>query len=514
MAIWSAEIKELEKLYESFKGQLPDLEKELVRLVKADDENMILLYSRRCLEVIITDLCECELKRERGTEPLKGIIDKLHKEKKVPAHIVSSMHGLNELSTYGTHPKDFDPEQIKPVLNNLDIIIKWYLKYKGIDTKLKEEKIQFRGESLEEFREEERKEVHEKPFRLNKSKFLSGMAILAIITAIVFAYPKIFKSTDNLQEMTMAISVINENGEKEIRRVFKDEFITKLSLFPFANEANDSSESWLQHGITDAITEDLNQFNYVILGGTANADHLQEQIQYAKTNNFPYFLTGGFRITGEKYEITSRLYKTSNGTVEIERIFKGNDFFRIIDSISLQTRIDLGISEKVLNSSPDLPFKEHSTNNYDAFRYYIKGLYIDSMYANLNRSIKLDSTFALASYKRASQNYIYQYSNEGAHKDISQAMRHRKRLSEYNDISTRILYYLILGKNDKAVTLSEMQYELQPHNILLLRRLLDTYYTNFMIYDYQKAAQKMTELVPNIPDYQINLAEAISSQEN
>jgi TolB-like protein/Tfp pilus assembly protein PilF len=130
MAIWSSEIKELEKLYESFKGQLPDLEKELERLIKADDENMILLYSRRCLEVIITDLCECELKRPRKTEPLQGIIDKLHKERKVPDHIITSMHGLNELSTYGAHPKDFDPEQVKPVLNNLDIIIKWYLKYK------------------------------------------------------------------------------------------------------------------------------------------------------------------------------------------------------------------------------------------------------------------------------------------------------------------------------------------------------------------------------------------------
>jgi hypothetical protein len=32
------------------------------------------------------------------------------------------MHGLNELSTYGAHPKDFDPEQVKPVLVNLDII--------------------------------------------------------------------------------------------------------------------------------------------------------------------------------------------------------------------------------------------------------------------------------------------------------------------------------------------------------------------------------------------------------
>jgi cephalosporin-C deacetylase-like acetyl esterase len=130
MSIWTAEIKELEKLYEFLKGQLPDLEKELGQLIHFDDPNVILLYSRRCLEVIITDLCECELKRPRKTEPLKGIIDKLQKEEKVPSHIIASMHGLNELSTYGTHPKDFDPEQVKPVLNNLDIIIKWYLKYK------------------------------------------------------------------------------------------------------------------------------------------------------------------------------------------------------------------------------------------------------------------------------------------------------------------------------------------------------------------------------------------------
>jgi TolB-like protein len=134
MAIWSSEIKELEILCDSFKGQFPDLRKELERLIKADDENMILLYSRRGLEVIINDLCECELKRPRKTEPLKGIIDKLNKEEKVPSHIITSMHGLNELSTYGAHPKEFDPEQIKPVLVNLGIIIRWYLKYKDFQT--------------------------------------------------------------------------------------------------------------------------------------------------------------------------------------------------------------------------------------------------------------------------------------------------------------------------------------------------------------------------------------------
>ena len=133
MAIWSAEIKELERLNVSLIGHFPELEKEMGQLVKTEDENVAMLYSRRCLEIIVTDLCECELKRPRKTEPLKGIIDKLNKEEKVASYIVTSMHGLNSLSTYGAHPKDFDPEQVKPALSNLAIVLKWYLKYKGIE---------------------------------------------------------------------------------------------------------------------------------------------------------------------------------------------------------------------------------------------------------------------------------------------------------------------------------------------------------------------------------------------
>ena len=129
MTIWSSEIKELDAIHTSLKGQVPELEKELTQLVKADDENVILLYSRRSLEVIITDLCEKELNRPRKTEPLKGIIDKLNKEEKVPSNIIASMHSLNSLSAFGAHPKEFDPEQVRPVLNSLSTVIKWYLKY-------------------------------------------------------------------------------------------------------------------------------------------------------------------------------------------------------------------------------------------------------------------------------------------------------------------------------------------------------------------------------------------------
>ena len=219
MAIWSSEIKELEKLYESIKGQLPDLEKELERLIKADDENMILLYSRRCLEVIVTDLCECELKRPRKTEPLKGIIDKLHKEEKVPSHIITSMHGLNELSTYGAHPKDFDPEQVKPVLVNLDIVIKWYLKYKGLQVKFKEDQ----GKELyAEKQTEVPSGVTSKPKRNLVLIFTSIFLIVAVIVV-----PKIFKNN--------TLEKLKSSGEK----------IT-TAIMPFQNMTGDASIKWYE----------------------------------------------------------------------------------------------------------------------------------------------------------------------------------------------------------------------------------------------------------------------------
>ena len=104
----------------------------MLQLTKNEDPNVLLLYSRRCLEVIINDIYKSELNIHRKTEPLQGVIDKLNREGKIPSHIIASMHSLNSLSSFGAHPKDFELKQVKPVLNNLEIVIKWYLDYKKI----------------------------------------------------------------------------------------------------------------------------------------------------------------------------------------------------------------------------------------------------------------------------------------------------------------------------------------------------------------------------------------------
>jgi tetratricopeptide (TPR) repeat protein len=422
--------------------------------------------------------------------------------------VFNTSSGVNRpLRANEDHPNDnlnkiFYRDQVNKMAHAIKEII---LGMRTEPLQIVKEKDQIREPSKEVW-EGERNVLREKPAKLPRKNLLISIIFIGALLVIVaiFIYPKIFGNWNSLNAMTLPVTVINENGEKEVRRIFKDSYVIRLALFPFVNVTNDSSNNWLQYGLPNAIGGDLSQFNYVILRENKDVNHLQEQIKDAKANNYHFFLTGAFQVAGGIYQITSKLYQTSNGTIVAERIFKGNDFFSIIDSISLQTRIDLGISKILINSSPDLPFMEQSTNNINAFQYFIRGLYIDSLNTNLRRSIELDSTFATALFKCAFINYYYQKSYESALKDINQAMRHRQRLSEYNNIFTRISYYSIHGENDRAIILSEMQNELKPKDAVLLSDLRSTYGSNFMIQKNKKAAQQLTELIPNDP-YSLNI---------
>jgi hypothetical protein len=203
MTLWVTEIKELESLYSSIKGRFPELEKELEQLIETKDDNVVMLYSRRCLEIIVTDLCECELKRPRKTEPLKGIIDKLHREEKVPSHIITSMDHLNSLSTYGTHPKDFDPEQVRPILLNLATIIKWYVKYKDthIISQAKPEEAKYESKETVDIREGIRKP------KKKLILLLSGLLVVMVIVVALFIF-NIIGGGKQTKEIEKSIAVL------------------------------------------------------------------------------------------------------------------------------------------------------------------------------------------------------------------------------------------------------------------------------------------------------------------
>lgn len=284
MTIWSGEIKELEILYESFKGNLPNLGKELDQLVKTQDANVVMLYSRRCLEVIITDLCECELKRPRKTEPLKGIIDKLNSEEKIPSHIITSMHSLNSLSTYGTHPKDFDPEQVRPVLNNLSIIIKWYLKYREsrVDETQKDNKgkTDFIGETGT------KKEIG----RPNRTRSILIIVLLMIVFALagvtVIYFVKKHNSTFT-------------NLEKSI------------AVLPFRNDSPDDSTQYFMDGVMEELLTNLQKIKDLRVLGRTSVEQYRDQVktipQIAKELGVNFIVEGSGQKSGNSLRMRVQL---------------------------------------------------------------------------------------------------------------------------------------------------------------------------------------------------------------
>ena len=285
MAIWTAELKELEKLYESIKGQLPNLKKELERLIKADDENMILLYSRRCLEVIVSDLCECELKRPRKTEPLKGIIDKLHKEEKVPSHIITSMHGLNDLSTYGAHPKDFDPKQVRTALINLETIIEWYLKHKVGGAEVV-------ARLTEEIRQEVKStENVKKKIQIPRKRlisFIAGSILLIVFMIAVLFFTNIIGGNKKIKELEKSIAVL-----------------------PFRNDSPSDTNNYFINGLMEKILNNLQMVKELRVISRTSVEQYRNTTksiqEIAKEQDVNFIVEGSGQKYGNTFSISVQL---------------------------------------------------------------------------------------------------------------------------------------------------------------------------------------------------------------
>jgi TolB-like protein/Tfp pilus assembly protein PilF len=404
MSIWSAEIKELEKLYGSLKGQLPDLEKELERLIKADDENMILLYSRRCLEVIITDLCECELKRPRKTEPLKGIIDKLHKEEKVPSNIITSMDHLNSLSAYGAHPKDFDPEQVKPVLNNLSTIIKWYLKYKEPRTDVK-------AKPAEETRQEIKSTENVKKDITISRKRLAGIlggsiGVIASIFAVLY-FSNII------------------GGGKQTKEIDKS-----IAVLPFKLLSDEPDKQYLADGMMDAITLHLSKIKGLRVIGRTSVEQYRNPSKtttaIGRELDVEFLLEGSFQKFGDNVRLIVQLIKTGKeGHIWANNYDRNwSDIFAVQSEVAQAVAAELYASitpeeKKLIENVP--------TKNIEAYDLYLQGRYFWDLGGrdNLNKSIefyqkalKIDQDYALAYSGLAASYTKYAFTGLSPRRDV------------------------------------------------------------------------------------------------
>jgi TolB-like protein/Tfp pilus assembly protein PilF len=386
MLIWSAEIKEIERLYDSIKGQSPELEKELERLISASDENMVLVYARRCLEVIITDLCESELKRPRKTEPLQGIIDKLNREEKIPSHIFASMQSLNSLSTFGSHPKEFDPRQVKPVLNNLTTIIEWYLKYKDTQTisvpktEVAKDKTEGPDDSTGRIQKPEKRLI----------LLVPGLTlVVAIVVATLF--------------------IFNIIGERK-----QAEDLTKLeksiAVLPFENLSSDEEQAWFSDGITDVIINQLSKISDLrVLSRTSTLKYEEKEEkksipEIGEELGVNYIIEGTVQRQENKMRISVQLIRALNEGHIWAEVYdrEWKDIFDVQSDIAQRIAEEL---KSVLTPEEKERFERTQTENPEAYNLYLQGRFfwnkrteegLKKSIEYFEKSVALDPEYALA----------------------------------------------------------------------------------------------------------------------
>jgi TolB-like protein len=461
MQIWSAEIKELETLHKSLQGHLPDLEKELEKLTRSDDENMVLLYARRCLEVIITDLCECELKRPRKTEPLKGIIDKLNKEQKVPSHIITSMDHLNTLSAYGAHPKDFDPRQIKPVLNNLAIIIEWYLKYK--DTQY-----------IHQAKPEGAKYESEMPIDPAEGSHRSKKRLILLLSGILLV----------VVIVVLALFVFDiSGGKKQTRETEKS-----IAVLPFKLLSEEPDKQYLADGMMDAILLHLSKIEDLRVMSRTSVEQYREtgktMTEIGRELGVGYLLEGSFQKYGDNVRLIVQLIKPGKEGHEWANEYDRNwkDIFSVQSEVAQTIAGEL---HAVITPEERQIIEKIPTTNLTAYDFYQQGSeelvnygWGDGNKASLTKAEKLfqkaleyDSTFAGAysglamvfNIKHSSDVNSYFAENylDSVMILADRALSHDDHLAEA--YCARGLYYIENGKPEQALKEFDKATEYNPN---------------------------------------------------
>ncbi|MEL6845356.1 MAG: hypothetical protein AAFP02_19285, partial [Bacteroidota bacterium] len=159
------------------------------------------------------------------------------------------------------------------------------------------------------------------------------------------------------------------------------------------------------------------------------------------------------------------------------------DFFSLLDTVSLETKKVLGVTEAELRTARDLPMRQILTNSIPAYRTLCQSYegYLKQDYSKIGlyekQAVGMDSSFAWAALMTATTAYSFLQSDEMAKKYIDLAMKHRKRLPEVFDAKVRQLNYRIADEPEKALELSKLLVELHPGNFSYRQNLINDYYS-------------------------------------
>ncbi len=277
--------------------------------------------------------------------------------------------------------------------------------------------------------------------------------VAAAIVVVVF-------SDRPLGATTTTLTLQTEEGGTVERVVPKSEFRKSVLVFGFENQSGDSTLAWLQLGIRLGLIIDLQQDIYLQVGG---GEELQASLQrvghplavgmsvplmanIAREQHQDYFTFGSYTHEGDELVVDVSLYETRRQRRVSERTYTGKDI-GLVDAMTVQLRRDVGVPERHIEETKDLPVADILTRDPEALKYLVLA-FNETITTNdwvaardyLERSVAVDPTAVFAQYYLA-VTYLILNEAEKADSAAEMALRYLYKLPESWQYDVRYVYY-------------------------------------------------------------------------
>jgi tetratricopeptide (TPR) repeat protein len=293
---------------------------------------------------------------------------------------------------------------------------------------------------------------------------------------LVFSVPLIvllFKGKD-LGAVTTSVTIEDEQGNKTERTILKDEFRKKVMIFFFINQTGDTSLNWLQYAFPYMIEYDASQDLFLEtqnamgslpklknLGyGDGITSDLVVQKELASVAYAIHFMTGSFTLSMDRYELTTRLYRTQTGKLIAENRFTGADVFNMVDEIIVKIKKDVGIPDSHIEETVDLPLGEIYTKSLAAMKYLTNALLSlqfnyewDRSIELMNKAIEEDPDFDAACWWNFIL-YIENNQTDKAKELVSNLMQKLDQIPERNRYLIKYNYYFLNNEPEKVLSVN------------------------------------------------------------
>jgi len=287
---------------------------------------------------------------------------------------------VNSLSAYGAHPKDFDPEQVKPVLNNLTIVIKWYLKYKESQNK------SIVPSDTQKELQKPLKLTARKPWNTTKKIMIYSFTFLLVIAAVL---------------VIIKFDVFGNPVEKSI------------AVLPFRNDSRDSSTTNFMDGVMEEILNRLQTIKDLTPISRSSVEQYRNTMkslpEIARERHVNYIVEGSGQKYGDSIILRVQLIEIRKGR---ERHLMGKSFRQKLESANTFFNIQSLVAQSIaaeLNATITPQEKrlieKLPTDNLEAYEAYLKGQFylnkftpesLDSAMQYFELAKEIDSNYALA----------------------------------------------------------------------------------------------------------------------